>query len=604
MKLNKRRSGNTLNKGDHKTGFLSIGKAKMHMIYSFFVSVIVFSGMSGCASTGEQLSQIFNYSSQWGKIEEPSPQAKAFSHYISSMVYEREGDYDRAVEELELVPEYDPEAVTPTLRIIRNHLRRQDYDNALVMAERAVEQAPERANLWVILGEIYHQQGRYDDAVDTFQEAIALSPDNILGYGALVELQESINDLVAAIDIYERLIEMNPESAGLYYQLAINYIRIEDSEAAQETLHKALELNPHLSRARFLLGTLYLEADDNLKSVAQLEHYVRTRPDDLQALENLAGALTRLGDYERALAQYERLFVSENAEMNHYLHAMYIHLRAGQPNEVLEIHAPREAPILTALFRAIALEATDQPYRPLLENLDKIEAPVEEEVTGYLNRLLYLFHYDQAGKWLLEQVHRYHEEMEQSKTLADLEGRIYLAGEDFEKAARAFEDALAQFGPSVQYHYYLASCYEELDDFEQTEKHLKAYLELDPDDPEILNFLGYLYADHDVHLDEAQEMLERALKQDPNNGFYLDSLGWVHYRMGHAELAIDLIQRAIYNLDSDDALLREHLGDAYLLKGDVDRAIAEWERAHRLDPKLESVQEKLEEYKTEEAEEQ
>jgi tetratricopeptide (TPR) repeat protein len=66
--------------------------------------------------------------------------------------------------------------------------------------------------------------------------------------------------------------------------------------------------------------------------------------------------------------------------------------------------------------------------------------------------------------------------------------------------------------------------------------------------------------------------------------------------MGRAEEAIGLIQRAIYGMDSDDAILRDHLGDAYLLQGDTARAVAEWERAHRLDPELAGVAEKIEKH--------
>ena len=576
---------------------LSTGKENMRMISSVIITFIILSSVTGCASTSDSLAEFFNYSPQFGKIDKPSPEAKAISHYLSSIVYEREGDHERAVTELEKVPELDPKAVTPTMRIIRGYLRQQDYDQAVIMAERAVEQAPERANLWIVLGEIYHQLERYDDAVDAFQKAIELNPDNILGYGALVELQESINDLVAAIDIYDRLIQMNPNSAGLFYQLAINFIRIDDSEAAQMALRRALELNPHLTRARFLLGTLYLEADRRLESVAQLEHYIRTRPDDLQALENLAGALTRMGDYEAALAQYERLFVSETAEMHHYLHAMYIHLLAEQPHEVLEMHPPDSAPLLTALFRVIALEATDQNFISVLESLDAMNANVDLEITNFINRMIYLYHYELAGQWLLEHLQRYHLLVENSETLAILRARIYMTGDDFENSAELFENALELFGPDKRFHYYLAICYEKLGNFELTEKHLKEYLTLDPDDPDMMNFLGYLYADHDVHLDEALELLERALAQDPDNGYYLDSLGWIYYRKGDAEKAIELIQRAIYNMDSDDAILRDHLGDAYFLKGDVKRALAEWDRAHRLDPKLEGVKEKLDKHR-------
>ncbi|MCL4692614.1 MAG: tetratricopeptide repeat protein, partial [Candidatus Hydrogenedentes bacterium] len=70
-------------------------------------------------------------------------------------------------------------------------------------------------------------------------------------------------------------------------------------------------------------------------------------------------------------------------------------------------------------------------------------------------------------------------------------------------------------------------------------------------------------------------------------------LGWVYYRKGKADLAIEYIRRAIQAMERDDAILRDHLGDAYMLKGEKEKAIGEWERARRLDPELEGVQEKI-----------
>ncbi|MGC8846742.1 MAG: tetratricopeptide repeat protein, partial [Candidatus Hydrogenedens sp.] len=75
-----------------------------------------------------------------------------------------------------------------------------------------------------------------------------------------------------------------------------------------------------------------------------------------------------------------------------------------------------------------------------------------------------------------------------------------------------------------------------------------------------------------------------------------DSLGWIYYRRGDAEKAIEYIRKAIYKMNTDDAVLRDHLGDAYLLKGNLKRAIAEWERAIILDPKNEEVKRKIEKY--------
>jgi tetratricopeptide (TPR) repeat protein len=77
----------------------------------------------------------------------------------------------------------------------------------------------------------------------------------------------------------------------------------------------------------------------------------------------------------------------------------------------------------------------------------------------------------------------------------------------------------------------------------------------------------------------------------------MDSMGWVYYKQGRGEEAVDLIQKAIYGMETDDAVLRDHLGDAYLLKGDVTRARKEWQRALRLDPDMPGLQQKLDQHK-------
>jgi predicted Zn-dependent protease len=96
-----------------------------------------------------------------------------------------------------------------------------------------------------------------------------------------------------------------------------------------------------------------------------------------------------------------------------------------------------------------------------------------------------------------------------------------------------------------------------------------------------------------MKLDDAERMIRKALDADPGNPYYLDSLGWVFYRRGNAKDAVANIQQAIHGMSSDDAILRDHLGDAYLLNGEPQKAVSEWKRARRLDPKLKGVQEKL-----------
>jgi len=103
-----------------------------------------------------------------------------------------------------------------------------------------------------------------------------------------------------------------------------------------------------------------------------------------------------------------------------------------------------------------------------------------------------------------------------------------------------------------------------------------------------------------VNLQEARRLVERALALDPQNGAYLDSLGWVHFRLGDWEKAVEYLEYAARLLD-DDPTIFDHLGEAYLKLGQVDQAEAAWHRALELDPELEDIKRKLESLMSREA---
>jgi len=120
---------------------------------------------------------------------------------------------------------------------------------------------------------------------------------------------------------------------------------------------------------------------------------------------------------------------------------------------------------------------------------------------------------------------------------------------------------------------------------------LRAALENRPDDPAALNMLGYLYAQEGINLDEAAELVSRALAADPKNGHYLDSLGWVRYRQGRVEEALALLERAA--LAVPEAVVYEHLGDACYALGLNHRARSAWRKALELDKDSAAVERKL-----------
>ncbi|HNR34776.1 MAG TPA: tetratricopeptide repeat protein [Candidatus Hydrogenedentes bacterium] len=523
----------------------------------------------------------------------PPPRSEAYSRFLAGTLYERKGQRAKAIAEMRAASDLAPDSVALSIQLIRFYLDGQDYANARMMAERALQQAPGNANLWILLGEILHQSNDPEKAIECFQKALEIDPENALGYGALVSAQETANDAVGAAEIYRGLAKRVPDSPGIQFQLGLSLARINDGDGARAALQRALELKPDLVRAHYIIGVIELDANRNEQAAEHLAQYVAAAPDDARARENHAGALARLKRYGDAADQMIAVLGMTGAEPRHYLEAMYLLMRAGRHRQADEFIPPEGAPILGSFLRALARKGMGEPYLPVLESLDAIESDAGEECVSHLNEMMTLFGKEDMGSWLAAALA---ETGFAGRTTDIILGRVYLAMDRNEEAEKVLLGALDQYGSDPAIHYTLAIVYDNLKRLPDTEKHLKACLEIRPDDPEILNFLGYLYADHNINLDEAEKLLKRAVELDPGSGYYLDSLGWVYYRRGQADKAIELIRKAILLMDSDDAELRNHLGDAYLLKGDTARALAEWRHAEQLNPKLPGLREKIEKH--------
>jgi tetratricopeptide (TPR) repeat protein len=120
--------------------------------------------------------------------------------------------------------------------------------------------------------------------------------------------------------------------------------------------------------------------------------------------------------------------------------------------------------------------------------------------------------------------------------------------------------------------------FEKMKDFDAAEREFRKVLELNPKNTSALNYLGYMLADRNVRLQEAVGLIRQAVDLDPENGAYLDSLGWAYYRMNDLDKAEQYLQRAIERF-SKDPTVHDHLGDVYAKKGNLKDAIAQWQKS-------------------------
>jgi Flp pilus assembly protein TadD len=138
--------------------------------------------------------------------------------------------------------------------------------------------------------------------------------------------------------------------------------------------------------------------------------------------------------------------------------------------------------------------------------------------------------------------------------------------------------------------------YERSDRWELAEDDFFRALELEPDQPLVLNYLGYSWVELRRNLDEAQEMIEKAVEQRPDDGYIVDSLGWVMYRLGNFEEAVKHLGRAV-ELRPVDPVINDHFGDALWMVGRRIEARFQWKRALSFEPEeeeAERIRDKLE----------
>ncbi len=155
----------------------------------------------------------------------------------------------------------------------------------------------------------------------------------------------------------------------------------------------------------------------------------------------------------------------------------------------------------------------------------------------------------------------------------------------FPEAIAAYDTALTKISPTSNRKgvalYHRGIAYQQAHQWPRAETDLLAALQLRPDDPGLLNYLAFSWADQGINLDRARTMLERAIQLVPDDGAIVDSLGWVMYRAGDYEEAVKQLERAV-SLDANDATINDHLGDAYWRAGRQLEARTQWEKAQRL----------------------
>ena len=185
----------------------------------------------------------------------------------------------------------------------------------------------------------------------------------------------------------------------------------------------------------------------------------------------------------------------------------------------------------------------------------------------------------------------YEELLEFEKTKPEIYiylGNAYLQDKNYTGAEQALSEGLRLFSDNDELNFNLAILYEKTGRFEDMISQLKRTIGINPKHADALNYLGYSYVEKGINLQEAQSLIQGALELKPNNGYIIDSLGWLYFKLGKYEDAVKTLQRAL-DIVKEDPVIFEHLGDAYDKLGDSGNALRMWNEALKSGEKEEGL---------------
>lgn len=434
-------------------------------------------------------------------------------------------------------------------------------------------------------------------------------------------------------------------------------------KTAAEYLEKALEGDPNSERILHYLIACYIQLNENDKAMAHMGRLSDLNREDFTIHYTLANIYEEEGRVDDAITEYERATRSdiEQVDKSVLANALYrlahLYMNKKQPmkavpclRDIIELAPPvdiagihteigmayfdagqydkaREELELskelnpglpaTRLYLALTYDEMGELDKAIAEAADFLLASKETWLAHAFLADLYArtdkaedaaLHRGKAIAMLRTRIAKGTSNTQEYITLA----KLLIAEDKKDKAMRVMESAAEKFKTpeeAKEIHFMLANLYYETNHAKQVEQALREALRIDPDFHEASNFLGYFFAERGVALEEALQLIEDALKAQPKNGAYLDSLGWVYYKQATDDEKDKRMDMALENLLeavelSPDPEIYKHIGELYYSQGRWEEAREQWERAleefseDQDNPHIKWMKEKLERLET------
>jgi len=477
----------------------------------------------------------------------------------------------------------DPDIVERATRIA---VYARDEQSALEAAQLWVELKPDNLEAHQVTAALLMRKGMVDEALPHLEQVLSADPDNSHNsYMLITTLLSKEKDKQAALGAMEKLLATrrhDPEALYAYAHLAMLVGSLGKAEAA---INEVIELTPNWSEAHILRANILLRQGQNERAMSLIQEALQRYPEDLAMRLFYARRLVDERRYEQAREQFSVL-LDYKPDAPDALFAMgLLNLQTQRPRE-----AQRNFTRLVELGQRVDeahyylgqaaemqgdTEAAMKYYTEVREGSNYIDAQIR--IAAMLATQGHL----DAARAHLQNISAPTLDVELRLFLA--EGEILRNADKYTEAYEVYSMALQQMPDNSQILYARALTAEKLGQIDEAIGDLALIVKNEPNNAEALNALGYTLVDLTHRIAEGKKYIEKALKLKPEDPAILDSMGWAYYRLGQHQKALRYLQQAFDKLK--DPEIAAHLGEVLWVLGNQEQARQIWDEALRETPK-------------------
>lgn len=518
-----------------------------------------------------------------------SNRRKAEALFIEGKTLELKNNYLGAIENYKTALKYDK---APGIYYALGNLYYflGKYEDALQYTKKALDVSPRDTEYLERLSYVYIAVNDFPKAAETIEKIISIDSNYTYGLYTLARLYQEMKMPSKAITVYESITDKIGYDYEVLRKMYDIYAGFKEMDKATETLEAILKLNPFNPEIKSLLAAHYREIGRLDEAERLYEEVFAISPKDKNVQAELVKIYFQRNDNDKGFKKFSQLLGKDSLDFYEKVQVGEVYYRLiSQDKGALEITTN----IFTSLNSEYPGEWIPYYYLGAIDLINKNEGLYQEKFDkamqyGDTARQVYLLvgvSYFQRNKLteaktaLEKGLVQFPDDFDFLNLLGNIEQTLGNTSE----ALAYYEKAREQNPDDVNNLVALAGLYETMKRYKESNAAYEKVLSIEPDNALALNNYAYYLSVRGERLNDAQKMSKKSLENNPENASYLDTYGWILFKLGKYEDARDYIIKSL-KVNGNSAVVNDHLGDIYDALGDRTNAMKYWKKAYELAP--------------------